>query len=103
MNRTTEVKIRQGTKPETGPTISRDKRDHIKWASKGGTYTVCFRSQDSPFKEWRFVVPAGGETDSGAVREDAELRGYDYDVYKGEVDCSNPGAGAADPTIFVDP
>ena len=87
----------------SGSTISKANRDRVRWTSTNKAYTICFDENDSPFDEYRFVVPARGEVVSGPVRQDAEEKDYHYEITEGYSLGGATGGASADPTIFVDP
>lgn len=101
MNRTTAVRI--DDVDTRGPSLSIANRDRVRWVSKDTAFTICFAKNDSPFDEYRFVVPAGGEVVSGPVRQGAAVKGYHYDITEGYSLEGATGGATADPTIFVDP
>jgi hypothetical protein len=52
--------------------------EEIEWHSEDDEFTVEFPI--TPFQEKTFVVPAGGSVSSGAVRPDAPITRYFYNV-----------------------
>jgi len=92
MNRTTEIEVREkgAQDTETGPVLSRDHRDQIRWtARKGKKFTICFnhKNERSPFAQDRFEVTSNTPALSGPVKADAELRDYHYEIERGLVSC----------------
>ncbi len=110
MNRTTEIEVREkgAQDTETGPVLSRDHRDQIRWTARarGRDFTICFNHNDghktkSPFQDEHFEVTYDNPAISGPVREDAEDGDYHYEIKRGLVDC--PTVGMKSPKVRIKP
>lgn len=73
--------------------LYKSKGDQMVWSADNET-TISFASADkSPFTEWQFPVPAGGNSSTAVIRSNAEPGSYPYTV--------RTAGSQNDPTVII--